>query len=131
MTYRDTAWAGLVGVLCLALGLLCGCATTLKPKPTPLPDGIRFDGHWDSNWGAMDLEQDGQSVRGSYKYENGKIRGEIEGDILTFQWRQANNQTGRGWMQLSQDGTTIKGRWGYGEDEENGGEWKATRTERY
>lgn len=121
-------WAR-VGLVCLALGF-AGCATGFeRPKPQSLPPSISYAGTWDSTWGKMELMQEGNHVHGSFTgYRSGGITGHVDGDLYRFGWTQLHPEShGHGWMQMSPDGSHLEGRWGYLEDDSNGGRWAADR----
>ncbi|MCC6750971.1 MAG: hypothetical protein IT371_25165 [Deltaproteobacteria bacterium] len=107
---------------------LPGCGPSI-PEPRSLPAGKSFAGLWDSNWGQMQLMQEGTRVHGPFKgFRNGSVSGEVKGDLYIFRWTQMENQQfGRGYLQMSLDGNALEGRWGYQSDPANGGRWWATR----
>ena len=75
--------------LAVLLGLMVGCGGSQKPKAGPLPEGATFYGVWQSpQYGSMHLCQSGRQVVGDYvKNERaGRIQGDIDGDLLVFQW---------------------------------------------
>src|SRR5437016_14421105 len=91
MTRRLAPW---IPSLLVAFGLSFGLASTLSGcgtpgvRPRPLRPGISFSGIWDSNWGEMKLTQAGKRVYGTFKYRNGTVTGNLEGDVLHFKWKQ-------------------------------------------
>ena len=107
---------------------VCGCSSML-PEPRPLPADRDFSGTWDTNWGQLTLVQSGARVYGRYKgFRNGAVSGTADGDLLLFGWtQQESNQTGRGYLQMSRDGGSLEGRWGYLKDRLEGGRWWAKR----
>ena len=115
--------------------LLCPLACAEPgPKPGPLPAQVDLSGKWESNWGDMVLRQSGGRVEGSFAHRNGKLAGDLAGDLLLFDWSQPSNRaegvlaaTGKGWLRVSQDGQTLEGVWGYQEAREGGGSWRANR----
>ena len=119
--------------LLLLLLLAAGCAEP-GPLPGPLPAGITLDGTWESNWGDMALRHEGRRVVGTFAYRDGRFEGDLDGDLLLFDWSQPANRaesvlaaSGKGWLRVSPDGQTLEGAWGYREDREGGGAWRATR----
>jgi len=117
--------------LALLVALLTGCGGGL-PSPEPLPSGVSFDGLWDTNWGQLELRQRGGHVHGRYKgFRNGSVSGTTDGNLFVFRWtQQESRQWGRGYFQISPDGQTMKGNWGYGKTYEGGGSWWANRANR-
>jgi hypothetical protein len=111
-----------------ALLLVAACAT--GPRSRPLEKGVSFTGHWDSNFHEMDLHQQGARVWGTVNYKDGSIEGRLDGDVLRFRWSQRENQQhGRGYLQISADGSRLEGRWGYEASEDDGGRWWAERAD--
>jgi hypothetical protein len=111
----------------MALGFL-GCAH--GPKAGRLAAGVTFDGRWDSNFHEMQLHQQGRKVWGTIAYKDGSLSGEVDGDILRFTWSQKENrQHGRGYLKMEPNGQRMEGRWGYDDDDEDGGRWWAERYE--
>ena len=87
-----------------------------------------FNGLWASNWGAVNLIQEGSHVSGTFEGSHpGRLKGTVRGFKLTFSWRQRNGQAGRGIYRLSSDGTVIQGSWGVAESSNNGGPWLLRR----
>lgn len=116
----------LSGWLVLAL-FASGCAS--GPQPRPLPSGVSFAGTWDSTWGKLVLMQQGKHVHGTFTgYREGGVSGDLDGDVFHFVWDQRQPRShGRGFLQMSPDGTHLEGRWGYLKDEQDGGRWAADR----
>jgi hypothetical protein len=127
--------------LALVLGVILGCGGSQKPKAGPLPEGATFYGVWQSpQYGNMHLCQSGRQVVGDYvKNERvGRIQGDIEGDLLLFQWEDRRElvvgkpqvRRGRGYFRIefAEDGDQyIKGEWGMDEDLAGGGPWNAVK----
>jgi hypothetical protein len=108
--------------------LVASCAG-VHPKPNPLPAGVSFAGTWDSTWGRMVLRQEGRKVHGTFTgYREGGLTGQLDGDVYNFIWDQRlPRQHGHGFMQMSPDGLHLEGRWGYLDDDNQGGRWAADR----
>ncbi|MGB5286605.1 MAG: hypothetical protein WCB63_06155 [Polyangiales bacterium] len=130
--------------LALWLGVVLGCGGSQKPKAGPLPEGATFYGVWQSpQYGNMHLCQSGKQVVGDYvKNERaGRIQGDIEGDLLLFQWEDRRElvvgkpqiRRGRGYfhIEIGEDGDQyIKGEWGMDDDVSGGGPWNAVKLRR-
>jgi hypothetical protein len=132
--------------ICLGLLAIFGCTKEVKKGiivGPPIP-GANVSGGYDClQFGFMKLRQTGISVKGSYEGmrgngDQGTIQGKIEGDVLWVEWQQPGNmeaavlpKRGKGWLRISNKGSVLKGRWGYDDSKEDGGQWEATRSEFY
>lgn len=86
-----------------------------------------FGGTWDTDFNKMSLNVSGGRVTGSYEYAGGKIEGTVSGNVARGTWTQSNAHGGFVW-QLSPDGRSFTGTWGYDANSSGGGNWKGTRT---
>jgi len=91
-----------------------------------------WTGTWDTNWGTMVLTQTGDSVSGTYTWDNGHIQGTVTGDTLSGIWSEEPSYTtpydaGTFVFILSPDANIITGNWRYGFDGEWEGSWSGTR----
>lgn len=69
-----------------------------------------FSGRWSGSFGPMELRTSGNEVTGTYGWENeSEIEGEVDGDELTFAWRNRNGNRGTGTFHLWKDGRTFTG----------------------
>ena len=130
--------------LALLLGLLVGCGGSQKPKAGPLPEGATFYGVWQSpQYGSMHLCQSGRQVVGDYvKNERaGRIQGDIDGDLLVFQWEDRRElvqgkpqiRRGKGYfrIEIGEDGDQyLRGAWGLDDAISGGGPWNAVKLRR-
>lgn len=114
--------------MALLILLPLGCASP-RPRPRPLAPNISFVGTWDSTWGKMVLQGNGKHVHGTFTgYREGGVSGNLDGDIYNFVWDQrVPRQHGHGFLQMSPDGLHLEGRWGYLDDDLDGGRWAADR----
>ena len=125
---------------------LVGCTKEQKPAIVPGPPvpGLNLSGGFDCvHFGFMRLRQTGNTVQGTYDGvrndgDSGTLRGKIEGDILWVDWVQPGNleaaqlpKQGKAWLRILNRGAELKGRWGYAESRDDGGDWEATRSEFY
>jgi hypothetical protein len=64
-----------------------------------------FAGRWITSFGPMELQQDGNTIKGTYWYQGtpGPIDGVLEGDRYVFRYEDASGP-GRGWFELSSYG---------------------------
>lgn len=142
-----TALRSAVALLLPVLALL-GCAGNgaRGVHPGDMPAGGSFHGAWVSpQYGDMHLCVTGQHVIGTYEKNerSGRITGEVDGDILWFNWEESRtyvpgnpvNVSGRGYFRLTinaaeNNDNVIEGEWGMGDDRTGGGPWTATKRRR-
>jgi hypothetical protein len=128
-------------VMATAIG---GCAASnaaIKAGPMP-PEGSFTGVYFSPQYGEMHVVQNGNAVVGQYTKDEraGKIQGEAEGDLMRFQWTESRamvsnrpQQTrGHGYFRYMVDASNgdhvLKGRWGLGDDDSDGGEWNAYKS---
>ncbi|MBP2022575.1 hypothetical protein J2Z44_002398 [Clostridium punense] len=91
----------------------------------PLPR-IDVSGTWTTGWkGApvkMVLSQDGNVVTGTYEFNNGKVIGTLNGNIMEGSWTEVDN-SGLFRFNFFNDGNSFDGTWGFGKDISGGGIW--------
>ncbi|MBN1619252.1 hypothetical protein JW890_00875 [candidate division WOR-3 bacterium] len=87
-----------------------------------------FSGSWETTYGKMILEQNGDAVSGGYFFSGYcKIEGRIEpGGRFRFRYTEPS-ATGEGWFELSPDGMSFSGEWRQ-DGTENWYEWTGMRT---
>jgi hypothetical protein len=130
----------------LAAVLLCGFGCggqSASIESRPMPEGGNYTGvYFSPQYGEMHMIQNGKAVHGEYKKDerSGKIAGEVNGDVLSFEWTEykamiSNRPTetrGRGYFRYIIDPSNgdhlLKGRWGIDDDDQNGGEWNAYKS---
>lgn len=89
---------------------------------------LNFTGIWNTNWGVLEIIQEGNAVTGNYGGNNpGTIKGTANGKRLDYQWIGENGESGFGYFELAEDGNSISGEWGAGNDNSGGGIWSGTR----
>ena len=111
-----------------SIGVPPGDAAAEAPSPGETPDpAIDVTGTFDSTFGNLVLTQEGTRVTGTYDCcDGGTIRGTLEGDTIRFRWRQPD-AVGSGRWRVEQGGAVLRGRWGTGLSEIDGGGWTAVR----
>lgn len=142
-------------LISFAAGILVACAASQAPvtpvvvpvvmpvattQPTPLrvatsPNSDRnalraaaFAGSYDSTWGRLDLQVDGDHIVGQYTLPvEGHLDGFFDGERFVYEWKEVSGATGRGYFELTSEG--IKGTWGRGDSIESGGEWVGVRVQ--
>jgi hypothetical protein len=131
-------------VLTLALALVgCGGATAPALQVKSMPEGGTFTGVWFSpEYGEMHMRQSGASVIGRYSKDerSGRVQGNVEGDIMRFEWTEKREllagrsvQTkGHGYFRISKDDADktykLVGEWGNDAAERGGGPWTAVKS---
>ena len=125
------------GVLFAVMWIGCGSSAP-EIKAGNMPAGGNFSGvYFSPQYGEMNLIQNGNSVIGEYKHEmrSGKLSGEVQGDLLRFQWTEAKAMVsnraqetiGHGYFRYVVDPANgdhlLKGEWGLGDQETGGGPW--------
>jgi hypothetical protein len=131
--------------LLFSLAFSCN-KTPEKPAivPGPAIPGLNLSGGYDCvAFGFMKIKQVGAKVTGTYdgmrrNGDNGTFAGTIEGDLLRIEWKQPGKPEaaifplkGKAWLRIKSKGTTLEGKWGYEESDEDGGEWKAEKSQFY
>jgi hypothetical protein len=121
----------------------CGGSGNAVVKSGPMPENGTFTGvYFSPQYGEMHMVQNGNAVVGKYKKDEraGKIQGEVEGDLMRFEWTEykalvsnrPQETRGRGYFKYMVDASNgdhlIKGRWGLKDDDQNGGEWSAYKS---
>lgn len=115
--------------LMITLGLgISGCMnTSTGDSPS------EWAGTWDSEqWGEMKLMQKGNTVTGTYSWDEGKIEGTVSGNMLRGTWSESPSYSppddaGDFEFTLSADGNSFSGHWRYGSDDDWDGDWTAEK----
>jgi len=109
---------------------------TLQPEAPisaePAVSARTFAGTWTTDWGNMRLRQSGTHLEGDYDHEQGRITGEVAGNVLTGAWSEAPSYQppqdgGELQFTLSADGNSWTSRWRYGSTGEWRTNWNGTR----
>jgi small-conductance mechanosensitive channel len=103
-----------------ALGVVVAFGVALLLGGNAEADEPSWTGTWQSKWrgsGALlHLQQDGDTVTGSYPLYEGRIEGTVRGRALEGRWDEASGRSGEFLFSLSPDGYDFMGRF-------DGGEW--------
>lgn len=116
---------------------------TANVKPGEMPVGGEWRGvYYSTLYGELHLETDGKHANGAWRTtagdSYGELHGEIEGDLLKFEWVERKigmvgadaTRRGRGYFRYmpKKEGESqeIVGEWGLGESDA-GNEWKAVK----
>jgi hypothetical protein len=128
-----------------AVPLLSGCAGNATPalQIKSMPEGGTFTGVWHSpQYGEMHMRQSGSSVIGRYTKDerNGRIQGNVEGDVMRFEWTEKREliagrsvtTKGHGYFRIIHDEAEktwkLIGEWGNDAAERGGGPWNAVKS---
>ncbi len=88
---------------------------------------VDVTGVFESNWGAISLEQSGSRVWGTYECcGGGRIKGAIRDGVLDYEWHQPG-ASGRGRWTVKRGGSELVGTWGVGASATSGGPWNLSR----
>jgi hypothetical protein len=136
----------LLPLLVMPLLLACGGGQgTTKIKKGPMPPNARWTGTYFTNWGNMELVQQGTSVVGTFGDRDGKIEGTVDGNVYTFHWSEDAKSSitstkkrveGSGVMKFfvaeagegKIDEHRVEGTWGYGTETSGGGKWSGYKS---
>jgi hypothetical protein len=100
--------------------------------PASQSQGI-WTGKWESKeWGTMELTQTGGSVTGTYTWDEGRIDGTVNGNVLRGIWSESPSyappdDAGDFEFILSPDGNSFTGKWRYGSSGDWEGDWSGER----
>ena len=111
-------YSRLVLVAFLIGGGIANADRTSTGKPT-----LDISGSYTSNWGAVTLRQNGNHVTGRYVYQEGRLEGDLDGNMLRYTWHEKDS-SGRGVWVIATNGELI-GTWGVSDDLSGGG-WRLT-----
>lgn len=130
-----------IGVAVVLALVWTGCGSSVPEiKAGNMPEGGNYTGvYFSQQYGEMNLIQNGANVVGEYSSEmrSGKIQGEVQGDLLRFEWieakamvsNRAQSTKGKGYFRYLVDSSNgqhvLKGEWGLGDQEMGGGPWNA------
>ncbi len=84
-----------------------------------------LSGIYHTDFNDLTLHQNGNKVFGTYKYENGRIEGVLNGHTLSGWWYQSNGK-GKFVFEFNSDFSKFNGKWGYN-DAVPSSKWNGTR----
>ena len=70
-----------------------------------------LSGVYDTNYGLLLFNQDGDQVLGCYDHDGGQLSGATDGRVMRFEWREHGPQIGTAIMVVSADGNFVNGLW--------------------
>lgn len=85
-----------------------------------------IEGLYDTDFNEMTLQIKDKKVIGTFKYEDGRLEGELKGQTLTGTWTQSNAK-GRFIFVFDADFCSFKGLWSYN-DADPETVWNGTKT---
>jgi hypothetical protein len=82
---------------------------------------VDISGVWNTNYGRVILQQDGNNIKGTFQYETGTLEGNLVGNILEAIWADEPTyecpiNKGRLKFEFSPDGKSFTGLWGFCEE---------------
>jgi hypothetical protein len=83
-------------------------------------------GIFDTPYGPLTLQVEGNRVSGHYPGNEGRIEGTLDGLVMTGTWAQTDGR-GRFRFTFAPDGQSFTGTWGSGQAEPISPGWDATR----
>ena len=99
----------------LVMQLACFVAVTTPvmsdDPPTntiPAADSVDFSGKWQTDFGDLELNQNGKNVEGVYRL--GTVDGKVEGRVLTLRYREPN-AAGEARFTMAEDSFNFTGMW--------------------
>ena len=92
-----------------------------------------WTGAWETDWGRMELQQNGNKVNGTYTHDQGRIQGTVSGRNLTGTWSEYPSYSPPGdagdiVFIISEDCSSFDGKWRYGTSGGWSGSWTGART---
>lgn len=107
-----------------------------RGRAAALQASCAWTGVWETNWGDMELVQQGNQVIGTYTHDQGKIAARAQGLTITGTWSESPsyappNDAGDVEFTMTPDCNSFSGRWRYGSQ----GDWadwsgNSSRTQR-
>ncbi len=139
----------LVSAIVLALGCGGGHNKVAGYVKGPMPAGFTWEGKYfcHSPYEEMNLAQTGSTVVGTVAYQEGRIEGTADGNILVFTWSQevghagltsaGKRISGKGVFQYKIEVTksgkevhNVYGQWGYDQEMTGGGKWDCYKSQK-
>ncbi|MCC7439619.1 MAG: OmpA family protein [Armatimonadetes bacterium] len=101
-----------------------------RPISTEVP-AIDLTGRWQTNWGWVDIQQEGSNITGNYEYRNGVIpQGGMQRRVASFRWVESEaNAEGRAVLVVNAEGNRLNGIWCHGDDLSRYGFWVFRRVQ--
>ncbi len=106
------------------------CLAFCIPALVAAQQAVNFSGTYQTNQGELIIMQTDKTVEGSYSGRaTGNISGTVSGNRLDYIWYQPEGRYGHGYFELFDNGriVEIRGRWGNGKSETDGGVWTGSK----
>jgi outer membrane protein OmpA-like peptidoglycan-associated protein len=90
---------------------------------------LPIEGVWDSNWDWVSVTKNANGVYyGCYKYNRGTLyAGEVKRRVFEFEWEEKIiNRKGWARLVINEEGTILRGTWGFNNDRNRFGIWEFT-----
>lgn len=102
------------------------------PNSQAEPGGCGWTGIWETSFGLMDLEQQGNAVSGIYTHDGGTVKGSAADKNLTGKWSEAPSRAepddaGDFILTMNEDCQNFTGNWRHGSEGDWSGEWTGRR----
>lgn len=95
-------------------------------KQTLPSNSTGINGVYNTNFNQMSLSITGNKVTGTYKWNDGRIEGTLNGTVLTGWWYQSNGK-GKFIFNFNNNFTAFTGKWGYNDNNPSNA-WNGTKT---
>jgi hypothetical protein len=116
-------------VVVLAFGFVLAPLDAAHAGPHRKPPAVNVSGDYSSTYETVHLHQHGRMIEGDYVCcGGGTIDGVIAGKVIHYHWAGADGTEGNGVWTVVGVGT-LRGTWGTGESEDDGGEWNLDRVD--
>ncbi len=123
----------IVGCCSLGGGPTSPAGTTTQALPEGLPSHLttcNYGGSWETNWGEMNLTQNGNAITGTYVHDTGRLDGGLVDGVFVGKWSEAPsysepNDAGDVVLYFGGSCDSFTGLWAYGVHED-GKDWQGT-----
>lgn len=91
--------------------------------------GDLLSGEWTSSWGKATIAVDDGKLTGTWA--EGGLTGTVADDgTVAIDWSHEDGTTGKASLSASDGDDALKGTWGFGDSDTDGGDWEMTQTKR-
>ncbi len=97
------------------------------PQPS-FAEAVNIAGRWESNFGLIILQQDGDLIAGTYSCcGGGKLQGRLDGNLLKLDWSDPVNGEGWAHFEIAKAKRELHGSWAKSGEALSRGPWNAVR----